>query len=96
MRTIGNTLFILAAATTIAAIWSPIGAWWQWLASAILLFLAGAYAYGTTLGHDDTPTSAEAHPAEDHPTGNATGPHLHHDTTGATHTNPHNNYGTPA
>lgn len=90
MRHIGNALFILAAASAVAAIWSPIGAWWQWLASAVLLFLAGALAHGTHL--------AAQPPArrDDAPTGNATGPHLHHDTTGATHTNPRNNYGTPA
>ena len=89
MRHAGNTLFILAAATTTAAIWSPIGAWWQFAATAILLFLAGAYAHGTHL-------AAQAPAADDHPTGRATGPHLHHDTTGAKHTNPRNNYGTPA
>lgn len=66
MRHIGNTLFILAAASTTAAIWSPIGTWWQWLASAILLFLAGAYAHGThhaaQAPHTEaTPTKARPH-----------------------------------
>lgn len=88
MRTIGNALLILSATSIVAAIWSPLH--WQFAATAVLLFLAGAYAHGTHLAaqpptrHDDAPT------------GNATGPHLHHDTTGAKHTNPRNNYGTPA
>lgn len=80
MRHIGNTLFILAAASTIAAIWSPIGTWWQWLASATLLFLAGAYAHGTHLTAQAP--HAEATPAEDKPA--------------PTKARPHNNYGTPA
>lgn len=84
MRHIGNTLFILAAASTIAAIWSPIGTWWQWLASATLLFLAGAYAHGTALGRDitNTPTGIEPTPAEDKPA--------------PTKARPHNNYGQKA
>lgn len=91
MRHLGTTLHALAAAATIAAIWSPIGTWWQWLTTALLLFLAGALAHGTHAQNNTTPTLDA-----DHPTGNATGPHLHHDTTRAGHTSPHNNYGTPA
>lgn len=94
MRHLGNTLHILAAAAIIATIWSPIGAWWQWLASAALLFLAGALAHGTQAQGDHAPTNLEdpdsrgdnPHPlAEQNLTGNATGP-----------THPRNNYGTPA
>lgn len=48
MRIIGNTLHTLAAAAIIAAIWSPIGTWWQWLASALLLWLAGAIIHAST------------------------------------------------
>lgn len=88
MRHIGNTLFILAAASIVAAIWTPLH--WQFAATAVLLFLAGAYAHGAHL------TAQAPTPHDDAPTGNATGPHLHHDTTGASHTNPRNNYGTPA
>lgn len=88
MRIIGNTLHILAAAAIIAAIWSP---WhWQMAATAVLLLLAGALAHGTHLA-----TQAPTH-EDNTPTGNSTGPHLHHSKAGTEHTNPRNNYGTPA
>lgn len=78
MRHIGNTLFILAAASTIAAIWTPLH--WQFAATAVLLFLAGAYAHGTHLTAQAP--GMEATPAEDKPA--------------PTKARPHNNYGTPA
>lgn len=84
MRHLGTTLHTLAAAATIAAIWSPIGSWWQWLTTAVLLFLAGALAHGTHAQNNTAPTPG------------ATDPQPHDDTTRASRTNPHNNYGTPA
>lgn len=90
MRHIGNTLFILAAASTIAAIWSPIGTWWQWLASAILLFLTGALAHGTSLGRDITATPTGIDPIS------TDGPPDANGNPRPAQTRPHNNYGTPA
>ena len=87
MKHIGTALFILAAASTTAAIWSPIGAWWQWLATAILLFLAGALAHGTAL-QQATPTEAEPIRTDGPPDANG--------NPRPAQPRPHNNYGTPA
>jgi hypothetical protein len=46
MQFLGRTCHVLAALAVIAAIWSPVGAWWQFLATALLLFLAGAMVLG--------------------------------------------------
>lgn len=78
MRHIGNALFILAAASTIAAIWTPLH--WQFAATAVLLFLAGAYAHGTH--HAAQAPHTEATPAEGKPS--------------PTRARPRNNYGSPA
>lgn len=46
MKFLGRTCHVLAALAVVAAIWSPVGAWWQFLATALLLFLAGAMVLG--------------------------------------------------
>lgn len=46
MKFLGSTCHVLAALALIAAIWSPVGAWWQFLATALILFLAGAMILG--------------------------------------------------
>ena len=46
MKALGSTCHVLAAVAVVAAIWSPVGAWWQFLATALILFLAGALVLG--------------------------------------------------
>lgn len=46
MKILGSTCHVLAAIALVAAIWSPVGAWWQFLATALILFLAGAMILG--------------------------------------------------
>lgn len=46
MKALGSTCHVLAAAAVIAAIWSPVGSWWQFLATALVLFLPGAMILG--------------------------------------------------
>lgn len=46
MKILGSTCHVLAAVALVAAIWSPVGAWWQFLATALVLFLAGAIILG--------------------------------------------------
>ena len=76
MRHAGNTLFILAAAAIVAAIWTPLH--WQFAATATLLFLAGAYAHGTHLAAQAPHT--EATPAEDKPAPTKARPHNNYGT----------------
>lgn len=45
-RTIGWTAHALFLATVLLAIWSPVGAWWQWAATAFVLLLIGAVLLG--------------------------------------------------
>ncbi|MGO2311688.1 MAG: hypothetical protein ACTH6A_06660 [Brachybacterium tyrofermentans] len=46
MKILGSICHVLAAIALVAAIWSPVGAWWQFLATALILFLAGAIILG--------------------------------------------------
>lgn len=46
MKILGSICHVLAAIALVAAIWSPVGAWWQFLATALVLFLAGAIILG--------------------------------------------------
>ncbi|MCZ4325695.1 hypothetical protein [Brachybacterium paraconglomeratum] len=46
MKALGSVCHVLAAVAVVAAIWSPVGAWWQFLATALLLFLVGALVLG--------------------------------------------------
>lgn len=47
MKTISTVLLIASGATVLLAIWAPVGAWWQWVITALILFLAGAGAGGS-------------------------------------------------
>lgn len=46
MKILGSICHVLAAIALVAAIWSPVGAWWQFLATALILFLVGAIILG--------------------------------------------------
>lgn len=70
MKFLGSTCHVLAALAVIAAIWSPVGAWWQFLATALLLFLAGAMVLGL-----------EAQKTAKHYQGGEVGPETTHDGT---------------
>lgn len=37
-----TTLGLLALLMVLAAVWSPLGAWWQWLVSAVVVGVIGA------------------------------------------------------
>lgn len=56
MKTAARITLTLAGITALAAIWQPIGAWWQWAITALLFLLIGAGLAGTadrTTKHDD-------------------------------------------
>lgn len=64
-RAIGQVLLAAALSAVLLAIWSPVGDWWQWLATAVVLLFLGAMLLGTADGYaeggevgppqDDTP-----------------------------------------
>lgn len=64
-RTIGQVLLGVSLAAVLLAIWSPVGDWWQWAATAVVLLFLGAMLLGTADGYaeggevgppqDDTP-----------------------------------------
>ena len=41
-RAIGQVLLGASLVSALLAIWSPVGAWWQWLATAVVLLFLGA------------------------------------------------------
>ena len=61
-RAIGWTSHALFLATVLLAIWSPVGAWWQWAATAVILLLIGAVLLGTP---DEHAEGGEVGPPED-------------------------------
>ena len=64
-RAIGQVLLGASLVSALLAIWSPVGDWWQWLATAVVLLFLGAMLLGTADGYaeggevgppqDDTP-----------------------------------------
>lgn len=50
-RAIGQVLLGASLASALLAIWSPVGAWWQWLATAVVLLFLGAMLLGTADGY---------------------------------------------
>lgn len=56
MRTISRTTLTLAAICALLTIWQPIGTWWQWLTTGIVLLLIGA---GTGAAADGEPEQSE-------------------------------------
>lgn len=44
---IGWTIHALALVAVILAIWSPVGSWWQWAATAVVLIVVGAMILGS-------------------------------------------------
>lgn len=42
MKYLSHLLLTAAAVTLLLAIWQPVGTWWQWSITALVLFLAGA------------------------------------------------------
>ena len=51
MKHLGRALLTLAALLAVAAVWSPVGAWWQWTITATLALLTAA----SILGQKDDP-----------------------------------------
>ena len=70
MKHLARATLTLAVLALLCAIWQPYGPWWAWLLTGVLLLLVGAALGGQT--------------TQQHPTGNATGPHIHHTPTRVT------------
>lgn len=61
---IGWTIHALALVTVILAIWSPVGSWWQWAATAVVLIVVGAMILGSPNRYaegGEIPTSVPVH-----------------------------------
>lgn len=71
MRHLARATLTLAVLALLCAIWQPYGPWWAWLLTGVLLLFVGAALGGQTV--PETP-----------PTGNSTGPHIHHTPTRVT------------
>lgn len=65
MKTLGRLCHVLAAIALVAAIWSPVGTWWQFLATALILFLAGAMILGQESQRTATYSQGETIPPPD-------------------------------
>lgn len=64
MKHLARATLTLAVLALLAAIWQPYGPWWAWLLTGALLLFVGAALGGQPAN-------------ENHPTGSATGPHVH-------------------
>lgn len=42
MKTISTILLIASGSAVLLAIWQPVGTWWQWAITAVVLLLAAA------------------------------------------------------
>lgn len=54
MKRLGTILLILSAVAVLAAVWSPVGHWGQWLVTALILTVFGI----ACIGHADNRAAA--------------------------------------